>query len=409
MRGAGLHRSSPRPRTLAASDAERVLYSAARMNPNNDSKKLGDLTVGEAKRILIYAAATILAVSLFALLVGQVAVALLLGVVAGAYLLPVQEWLERRLRARAGSALVTISLIVLPLVALVGYGWYELSGYSTLVEEKREEIIAAISRSLSAYVSVENTRAGLEAAFSEAVVRSGEAIQELRKKSALLLASAAIFFFTVYYVLTQRVRLAAYIKLRVPGDMLPFYEKLGKNVGGALRGALLAVLVDQTVKAAVILVLNLVFDVPLAAVLTIAVFLIGFFPLLGEWAIYVPVSIYLLVFRDDPTSAAIYFGVGVVLTITSSLILRPKLAAQGARRFNFYWMLVALVAGVYTFGVPGIVLGPAILGFAKAVMDSLVGEVRYETSLLKEEVKQQMEGTSTDDLSPAARRGGAHR
>jgi predicted PurR-regulated permease PerM len=52
---------------------------------------------------------------------------------------------------------------------------------------------------------------------------------------------------------------------------------------------------------------------------------------------------------------------------------------------------VALVSGVFTFGVPGVVLGPAILGFAKAVLDSLVGEVRYETSLLKEELRQEQE------------------
>ncbi|HZI19322.1 MAG TPA: hypothetical protein VEY09_12080, partial [Pyrinomonadaceae bacterium] len=56
-------------------------------------------------------------------------------------------------------------------------------------------------------------------------------------------------------------------------------------------------------------------------------------------------------------------------------------------------MLVALVSGVFTFGVPGVVLGPAILGFTKAVLDSLVGDVRYETSLLKEEMRQaQAEG-----------------
>jgi predicted PurR-regulated permease PerM len=48
-------------------------------------------------------------------------------------------------------------------------------------------------------------------------------------------------------------------------------------------------------------------------------------------------------------------------------------------------MLVALVAGISAFGVAGIVLGPSILGFVKAMADTLFGEVRYETSLLKSE------------------------
>src|ERR687893_897923 len=102
--------------------------------PNSgDTRRLSELTVEDAKRVVVYAAAVVLAVWLFVALVGKVLVALLLGVVAAAYLLPVQEALERRLRARAGSALVTMALIVVPLLALAAFGWYELSDYSKQV------------------------------------------------------------------------------------------------------------------------------------------------------------------------------------------------------------------------------------------------------------------------------------
>ncbi|HEX7957971.1 MAG TPA: AI-2E family transporter [Pyrinomonadaceae bacterium] len=363
------------------------------MAEGGESRRLADVTVGEAKRAGVYAAAIALALFLFVRLLGEILVALLLGAVAGVYLLPVQEWLERRLRARAGSALITIALIVVPLAATVGYGWYEAAGYSAAVQDqsRREQVIAGISRSLSDYVPVEHTRTALETAFAEAFVRSGEALADLKKRTALLLVSATVFFFTLFYVLTQRARLAAYIKLRVPGDFMPFYERLAENVGGALRGALFAVMVDQTVKAAMILVMNLAFGVPLAVALALVTFLIGFFPLLGEWAVYIPVSVYLLVFQHRPGAAAAYLLIGLAMTVGSSLVLRPKLAAHSAERFNFYWMLVGLVTGVYAFGIPGVVLGPAILGFAKAIMDTLLGEVKYETSLLKEERAQAKE------------------
>jgi predicted PurR-regulated permease PerM len=364
------------------------------MRDDGDSSRLSELTVGDAKRVVVYAAAVLLAVWLFFLLVGKVLVALLLGVVAAAFLLPVQEWLERRLRARAGSALITIALIVVPLVTIVGYAWYELSDYSKVVQQRRGEIIDGISRVVSTYVPVsrQGTRAGLEAAFSEAVTRSAEAIQDLHQRAALLLASLAIFFFTLYYVLTQRLRISQYLKVRIPGDFLPLYEKLSENVGDALRGALQAVFIDQAIKGVIIFILNAAFGVPLALVLALVTFLVGFFPLLGEWAIYLPVAVYLLVFRHEPRGAVVYLLIGVAITLASTLFIRPRLAARGARRsFNFYWMLIALVAGVYAFGIPGIVLGPAILGFVKAVADTVIGKVRYETSLLKEEKEQQAE------------------
>jgi predicted PurR-regulated permease PerM len=363
------------------------------MPRRDDSRRLSELTVGDAKRIVVYGAAVLLALWLFFLLIGKVLVALLLGVVAAAYLLPVQEWLEQRLRARAGSALITIALIVVPLVAIIGYAWYELSDYSRLVEQKRGEIIEGISRVVTTYVPVsrQGTRAGLERVFAEAVTRSASAVRELHQRATLLLASLAVFFFTLFYVLTQRARISNYIKVRVPGDFLELYEKLSENVGAALRGALQAVFVDQAIKGVVIFVLNVVFGVPLALVLGLVTFIIGFFPVLGEWGVYIPVSIYLLVFRHETTGALVYFLVGVGLTVASTLVIRPRLAASGARGFNFYWMLVALVAGVYAFGIPGIVLGPAILGFVKAVADTVTGRVRYETSLLKEENEQRAE------------------
>ncbi len=353
----------------------------------DDQKFLRDITMSEAKRILVYGIALSLGVGLFIYLVHEVAVALLLGVVAAVYLIPVQTWLEARLGTRVRSALVTILLIVLPLALIVGYTWYELSGYSDYVQQQRAQIIQSISQSLSRYFPVEreSTRYGLETAFAEAVTRSADAVQGLRERSALLLASTSLFFFTLFYVLTERKRLAAYIKVRIPGEYLPLYEQLGANVGGALRGALRAVFIDQSIKAVVICALNLAFGVPLAIVLGVVTFLIGFFPLLGEWAIYIPIAIYLFVFRDASLSAGIYLAIGITLTISSTLFIRPKLAAAGAQRFNFYWMLLALVAGVYTFGIPGIVLGPAILGFIKAVSDTIIGQVNYDTSLLKEE------------------------
>ncbi len=357
---------------------------------NNDTQRLSELTVADARRILVYGGALVLAVALFALLVGQVLVALLVGVVAGVYLLPVQTWLERRLHARAGSALITMALIVVPLCVLVGYAWHELAGYSDYVTKRQPEIIEAISRAVEQYVPVsrQGLRTGLQSAFSEGVTRSAEAVQEFRQRAPLLLASTAIFFFTVFYVLTQRQRIAAYIKVRVPGEYLPLYDRLGENIGGALRGALQAVFIDQTLKALFVLVLNIVFGVPLAVVLAIVTFLVGFFPLLGEWAVYLPVGIYLLAFRHSPGAATVYLSMGLLMTLGSTL-LRPRLAARGAGQFNFYWMLIALVAGVYTFGIPGIVLGPAILGFIKAVFDTLLGNIKYETSLLKTQREQQ--------------------
>ncbi len=128
----------------------------------------------------------------------------------------------------------------------------------------------------------------------------------------------------------------------------------------------------QAVKSLIILGMNLAFRVPLAAVLALLSFIIGFFPIVGSWSVYVPVAAWLLVFRDAPGQALAMVAIGFfVNTVYISTYLRPKIAAERSKVLNFYWMFVGLVTGVYTFGLVGILLGPILIGLLKAIIDTV--------------------------------------
>ena len=51
--------------------------------------------------------------------------------------------------------------------------------------------------------------------------------------------------------------------------------------------------------------------------------------------------------------------------------LRPKIGAEKSKVLNFYWMLVGLITGVYTFGLVGVLLGPIVIGLLKAIVDTV--------------------------------------
>src|SRR6185436_5216543 len=128
----------------------------------------------------------------------------------------------------------------------------------------------------------------------------------------------------------------------------------------------------QAIKSLIILAMCLVFRVPLAGVLAILSFIIGFFPIVGSWSVYVPVAGWLAIFRDAPGQAVAMVVIGFfVNTIYISTFLRPKIAAERSKVLNFYWMLVGLVTGVYTFGLVGILLGPIVIGLLKAILDTI--------------------------------------
>jgi predicted PurR-regulated permease PerM len=162
------------------------------------------------------------------------------------------------------------------------------------------------------------------------------------------------------------------MRSKIPPRYAELRVALETSVRGVLYGAIYSTLVTQTLKSVMILAMNLVFGVPLAAVLAILSFIIGFFPIVGSWSVYVPTALWLLVFRGAAVPAIVMLLVGFLgNTLFISMYLRPKLAADRSRVLNFYWMLVALVTGVYTFGLAGILIGPILIGMLKAIIDTV--------------------------------------
>ncbi|MDB4905732.1 MAG: family transporter, partial [Gemmatimonadetes bacterium] len=163
----------------------------------------------------------------------------------------------------------------------------------------------------------------------------------------------------------------------------PRYEHLRRalevNVRGVLYGAIYSTLLTQTLKSLIILGMNLAFHVPLAGALAVVSFIVGFFPIVGSWSVYVPVAAWLVIFRDAPGRAIAMVAIGfLVNTVYISTFLRPKIAAERSRILNFYWMFVGLITGVYTFGLVGILLGPILIGLLKAILDTITASSSWK-------------------------------
>ena len=203
-------------------------------------------------------------------------------------------------------------------------------------------------------------------------------------KSALagFSVSATVFLFTAFYILIEAEVIGGYLAEKIPPRYAELRAALETNVRGVLYGAIYSTLLTQTLKSLIILGMNLAFRVPLAGALAVVSFIIGFFPIVGSWSVYVPVAIWLVIFRDavGPAIAMIVIGT-LVNTVFISTYLRPKIAADRSKVLNFYWMFIALITGVYTFGLAGILLGPILIGLLKAVIDTVTARTSWQQLL----------------------------
>jgi predicted PurR-regulated permease PerM len=336
--------------------------------------RVADLTIPEVRRLLVTTLLSSIVVVLFLYMVRRVIVAGVLGAIIAVYVRPLYARILGLVRSPATSALLTILTVIVPVLAALAYSYIEVSELAGYIDAHREAIAAQVADAVHRVPFMEN--ANVSISIRNWVVATSDYGARLpgliRGAIASFSVAATVFIFTAFYVLVDGPALASWIKGRIPPRYAELRAALETSVTGVLYGAIYSTLVTQTLKSVVILALNLIFGVPLAAVLAIISFIIGFFPIVGSWSVYVPVALWLLVFRGATVPAIVMVVVGFFgNTLLISMYLRPKLAADRSRVLNFYWMLVALVTGVYTFGLAGILIGPILIGMLKAIIDTV--------------------------------------
>lgn len=342
---------------------------------------VAELTLPEVRRIVITSVLFLIVLGLFLWMVRAVLIAGLLAVILGTYLRPVYARFVAWAGARAVAALLTIIVVIVPVLAALIYSFIELRDAATYVTANQESIIAQIDQALRRLPLLEGQ--SFTEQIRNAVLAASnygtEIVGELREASVDLIISASVFLFTMFYVLTHGGAIGAYWKPRIPARYEELAATLERNVSGVLYGTIYATLLTQTLKSLIILAMNLIFGVPLAFVLAILSFVIGFFPIVGSWSVYVPVAAWLLIFGNSWISALIVLVVGFFgNTLLFSLYIRPKIAAEKSRVLDFFWMFIGLVTGVYTFGVAGILLGPVIIGMLKATLDTVTAQESWK-------------------------------
>jgi predicted PurR-regulated permease PerM len=335
---------------------------------------IAELTLPEVRRIFITVLLGTVVLGLFLWMVKSVIIAAILGLIIGFYIRPVHLWILGRTGRPTLSAILTLLAVILPVLIVLAYSYSELADVLGYASQHQQEIVTKIDAAVERLPFMKGAKAAT--ALGQFVVGA----TAYGTKLPLLLkgylkdfsVSATIFMFTAFYILLEADKVGSYLSSKIPPRYSELRRALDVNVRGVLYGAIYSTLLTQTLKSIIILLMNLAFGVPLAGALAVVSFVIGFFPIVGSWSVYVPVAIWLVIFRDALPQAIAMILIGFfVNTVFMSTYLRPKIAADRSRVLNFYWMFVALITGVYTFGLAGILLGPILIGLLKAIVDTV--------------------------------------
>ena len=351
-----------------------------RRTERRTNQNLSELTLPEFRRMLVTTTLFVIVLVLFLYMVRTVIIATILGVVVAVYLRPAYLRLAKAIPNNTLAATITLLLVIVPVIALLTYSYLEIADVAAYVDTHRRDIVAKIDAAVHRIPFMQSANTG-ESVERWVVIASnyGTSIPNaIRAALGTFTIAATIFIFTAFYFMVDAERIGSYLRSKIAPRYQDLMTSLEENVRGVLYGAIYSTFLTQAIKSVIILVMNLAFHVPLAGVLAILSFIIGFFPIVGSWSVYLPVACWLAIFRDAPGQALIMILIGFfVNTIYISTYLRPKIAAERSKVLNFYWMLVGLVTGVYTFGLVGILLGPIVIGLLKAILDTITTSANW--------------------------------
>ena len=351
-----------------------------RIERRNNSA-IADLTLPEVRRILITMLLGAIVVILFLWMVKTVVIAAIMGLIIGFYIRPLHLWLMRKTEKPTLSAILTLLIVIVPVFVVLAYSYSELADVVGYAAAHQDEIAAKLDAAVRRlpFFKRANASETIQKMVVDATAYGTRIPLLLRTAVSGFAVSATIFMFTAFYILLEANKIGGYLSGKIP----PRYEELRRaldtNVRGVLYGAIYSTLLTQTMKSLIILAMCLAFRVPLAGALAVVSFIIGFFPIVGSWSVYLPVAAWLIIFRDAMPSAIAMVVIGTLVnTVFISTYLRPKIAAQRSGVLNFYWMFVGLITGVYTFGLAGILLGPILIGLLKAIVDTVTAKASWQ-------------------------------
>ncbi len=308
-------------------------------------------------KIIIALAALIIGFLMLRQFIGALVLAGTLAYVLWPYHKKIAERTNKNISAYILTAIITALVISIVFV-----------GASVLLNQVAKSYIYVSRTSLEhiAFKNPETTEAvknGIRLLFSKVISWLSDALASVPS----LLLSVFVFILSFFYMLKDGEALAAWVRKIVPladDKKNEIFGDMTRYVNAFVTVWLLIGLLQSIVAG----VGFYIFGIPYPFVGAIVAAVLSILPVIGPYAMYVPLGGFL--FLAGNTSAGIGILVyGLVLGSILDYILRPYLAGQRAEAHPLI-ILLGVLGGLALLGAAGVIVGPILLLVTVTVLKS---------------------------------------
>ncbi|HMK54360.1 MAG TPA: AI-2E family transporter, partial [Methanobacteriaceae archaeon] len=179
-----------------------------------------------------------------------------------------------------------------------------------------------------------------------------------------LAAQILILIFSVFYFARDGDKVLQYIKDVIPDKDNDFYQQIFDSAVDVLK----SIIVGNAIPAAILGVLSGILyyflGYPYALLLAIISGIAMFIPIIGPWIVYGAIGIFSIL-TGNTLQGVLVIIFGWIIETTTDFYIRPRIAVQYSEIHPLVFLL-GFIYGAVTMGIPGLFIGPLILGITYA-------------------------------------------
>jgi predicted PurR-regulated permease PerM len=300
----------------------------------------------------------------------------LLGVILAYILMPAQRRLESYVRSMTAALIlvvVAILAILMPILYVLAVALGQALEVAVAIQDGSlnttdiEQWIAETGYS----VDLQDTYEAYQEPIATGLQGLATSAMEFVGGVPAILIGLTVTVFVLFALLRDGDRLVRWVRY-----VLPVQDHVQDELLSELDQLMWASVVGNVVVAiiqAVLLGIGMAaLGVPAVVLLTVGAFVAALLPLVGVFAVWLPVSLYLVIVGE--TVPATILAVYGLLVSASDTYLRPALIGRTSA-FNSAIIVVGIFGGLVVFGAVGLFIGPVVLGGAKITLDLFAREL----------------------------------
>jgi predicted PurR-regulated permease PerM len=296
----------------------------------------------------------------------------ILGIILAYGVRPVARKIQSKLKYESLSVLLAMIVILIPLILLVAYIAFELTGMiSALLASNTYADINSSLSAVSAYLPIDFNVNSISSSLSSSIQEVGSYVLNYLVKflSSLMNITLDLFILvcSVFYFARDGDNCLEFIKSFVPDDSKHFFDRTIESVKDVLRSIFYGHFLTSVIIGIFAAVGYSLLGYPYGIFLGVITGILQLIPVFGPWPIY-----WTLFFVD--ISAANYPRAIVVLLFgfflsTVDMYIRPALSSHYADIHPLI-LLIGFLSGPLVYGIVGFIVGPLIFGITYTVLDN---------------------------------------